>query len=427
MSGGYLAYSMGINSFIADISKPEQRSFRMAMIHFVSSLGRPFGTQIGAVLFEQGGYVCVIGATLLGRFVSFGLLILSLEMFKWSPKKKEEESDEPIRKKRHHALSPSHILDSLKTAVRPRPDGKRFYLWVYLLVMISMVLPWFGESVIGYLYVRKRYDWGVQEYSDFRTVSEVLDIVGQAIFIPVLGVLQIKDSLIIPILLSTVIARDFFKGFAETSWLYYFGSAINVMGGYSFAACRSIISKCVESHELGKVFALLAALESLVPIGMSQVYATIWALTSVLDSPWVGSVFFLSGALTSVSLILSLLSLLSLKGRAISDLGKASANSDLDARPIKRPHYRYVKSISFRQIHFFNIYIFSMIIRGQPLERRIATGTWALPPQIRPHWDTFDCADCVESTDSSETNLSEESSNSQNLESVKTISEEISK
>ena len=63
-----------------------------------------------------------------------------------------------------------------------------------------------------------------------------------------------------------------------------------------------------------------------------------------------------------------------------------------------------------------------MIIRGQPLERRIATGTWALPPQIRPHWDTFDCADCVESTDSSE-----ESSNSQNLESVKTISEEISK
>lgn len=352
LSGGYLAYSMGINAFIADISKPEQRSFRMAMIHFVSSLGRPFGTQIGAVLFEQGGYVCVIGATLVGRLVSFGLLIISLEMFKWSPKKKEEESDEPIRKKRHHALSPSHIIDSLKTAVKPRSDGKRFYLWVYLLVMISMVLPWFGESVIGYLYVRKRYDWGVQEYSDFRTVSEVLDIVGQAIFIPVLGVLQIKDSLIIPILLSTVIARDFVKGFAETSWLYYFGSAINVMGGYCFAACRSIVSKCVESHELGKVFALLAALESLVPIGMSQAYASIWALTSVFDSLWVGSVFFLSGAITSISLILSLLSLLSLKGRAISDLGKASTSSDLDARPIKRPHYRYVISISSCQINF---------------------------------------------------------------------------
>ena len=68
-----------------------------------------------------------------------------------------------------------------------------------------------------------------------------------------------------------------------------------------------------------------------------------------------------------------------------------------------------------------------MIIRGQPLERRVATGNWTLPPQIRPHWDTFDCADCVESTDSSETNSSEEFSNSQNLESVKTISGEISK
>ena len=53
LSGGHLAFAMGINAFIADISSPEQRSFRMAMMYFVSSLGRPIGTQMGAYLYEQ--------------------------------------------------------------------------------------------------------------------------------------------------------------------------------------------------------------------------------------------------------------------------------------------------------------------------------------------------------------------------------------
>ena len=47
LAGGHLAFTMGINAFIADISKPNQRSFRMAMLYFFSSLSRPFGTQMG--------------------------------------------------------------------------------------------------------------------------------------------------------------------------------------------------------------------------------------------------------------------------------------------------------------------------------------------------------------------------------------------
>ena len=37
---------MGIAAFITEISSPEQRTFRLAMIHFVGSLGRPIGTKV---------------------------------------------------------------------------------------------------------------------------------------------------------------------------------------------------------------------------------------------------------------------------------------------------------------------------------------------------------------------------------------------
>ena len=47
LSGGYQGYFMGVNAFIADISPPEQRSFRMAITNFIYVVGMPFGTQVG--------------------------------------------------------------------------------------------------------------------------------------------------------------------------------------------------------------------------------------------------------------------------------------------------------------------------------------------------------------------------------------------
>ena len=319
---------MGINAFVADISKPDQITFRMAMMHFVSSVGRPLGTQLGSYLFREGGYICVIGATLAGRAIGFILLTVRLEMFKWKPMTKEVAAE---GSKKRHLLSPHHIMDSVKTAIKPRSNGKRMYLWIYLSVIISICLPLFGEMTIGFNYVRTRYSWGVKEYSDYRTFTEILDIVGQSICIPLLGYLQIRDSLLIPVLLCTIVAKDFIKGFAEVPWMYTFGSAVNLMGGYSFSASRSIISKCVEANELGKVFSLLSSAESLVPIGMSQAYASLWKATSELDAPWVGTVFFLSGIMTSISVLISVVSLLSLKGQSVGEL---------DAEPAKIPQYR---------------------------------------------------------------------------------------
>ena len=86
ISGGYLAFQMGLNAFISDISTPEQRSFRLAVMHFIASAGWPVGTILGATLFQQGGYRCVLSATLLGRVLGAAFLIGRLELFKWRPR-----------------------------------------------------------------------------------------------------------------------------------------------------------------------------------------------------------------------------------------------------------------------------------------------------------------------------------------------------
>ena len=54
-------------------------------------------------------------------------------------------------------------------------------------------------------------------------------------------------------LLVLLLARHVIKGLALYPWLLYLASVVDLMGGYCFSATRSIISKCVERHELGKV------------------------------------------------------------------------------------------------------------------------------------------------------------------------------
>jgi len=323
LSGGHITFSMGIAAFITEISTPEQRTFRLAMIWFVESLGGPIGTMIGAYLWEAGGYLCVFGTSLVGKFLTLVFLVVRLEMFKWKPGAVKEE-DRPTKKR--NALSPSHIKDSLMTCFKKRDNGKRFYLLCYTAVMLTIVLPFFGEFTISYNYVRTRYDWDVVAYSNYRSICSVIDLVGQAILIPLIGYLEIKDTNIIPVVIATIVTRHIIKGFAFESWMMYLGSAIDLLGSYAFSATRSATSKCVEMHELGKVFALLYSVESLIPIFMTQIYASLWKATSEVpgigETVWVGSCFFLSAIFTCIALFLSLLAWCKLGGKDISELGQ---------------------------------------------------------------------------------------------------------
>merc|ERR1719239_1070898 len=150
-----------------------------------------------------------------------------------------------------------------------------------------------------------------------------------------LGYLELCDTTVIPVIICTIIARHVIKGLAYQPYLLYVASAVDLMGGYAFSAARSAVSKCVEMDELGKVFALLYSVESLVPIMMTQAYASLWKATSAVpgigETYWVGTCFFVSAILTTIALTLSIIGWCRLGGKDISDL---------DKKPMPQPSYR---------------------------------------------------------------------------------------
>ena len=62
--------------------------------------------------------------------------------------------------------------------------------------------------------------------------------------------------------------------------------------------------------EVGKMLSLIYSVESIIPMFMTQVYASLWKETSAVpglgETLWVGSTFFVSAVLTCTALALSL-------------------------------------------------------------------------------------------------------------------------
>jgi len=46
-------------------------------------------------------------------------------------------------------------------------------------MMILKIVPFFGEFTIAFLYVRKRFGWEVDEYSQYSSIVSAIGIVGE--------------------------------------------------------------------------------------------------------------------------------------------------------------------------------------------------------------------------------------------------------
>ena len=54
---------------------------------------------------------------------------------------------------------------------------------------------------------------------------------------------------------------------------------VDVLGFYEFSILKAMSTVCVSPNELGKINALLAAIEGLMPAPIAQIYASLWTVS----------------------------------------------------------------------------------------------------------------------------------------------------
>ena len=118
-------------------------------------------------------------------------------------------------------------------------------------------MPFIGEGTVAYNYVRTRFEWEYEEYSEYSSITNAISIVGQAVLIPLIGkkctrslqyqipppinniffliaFMGVNESLVMCAIFFSISARHFIKAFAYEPWLYYVGMYFDLNPQYSF-------------------------------------------------------------------------------------------------------------------------------------------------------------------------------------------------
>ncbi len=94
-----------------------------------------------------------------------------MRQFNWDPEKKASNQ--------RGTFSPLHIKDAIVTTFKKRPGpNRKFILLLFALILVSALYGRSGAG-LGYLYVRTRYGWEVEEFSLYKSIDSAVTIIGK--------------------------------------------------------------------------------------------------------------------------------------------------------------------------------------------------------------------------------------------------------
>ena len=197
-------------------------------------------------------------------------------------------------------VSPRNVIDSFKTTFKKRPGKKNIYLQCMLLVMLSYMMSRMAEIFCQFMYTKRMFQWEMDTYSYYDMIRTIITNIGTFFIMPIFHYFNVNDNIIILTSLTSLMSSTIVRALAKTETIFYASTLFGMVGHIQSAPIRAQISRCVAPEELGKVFAMLASTESVVPIIGSSVFTNLYNATSNLQYPWQATFYFVGAATACV-------------------------------------------------------------------------------------------------------------------------------
>ena len=79
-----------------------------------------------------------------------------------------------------------NVKDMFHTFNKPRPYNQRLHVILLVIVSMFLLLAYMGPNVFMYQYVQKVYNWNSATYSNYVTVTALVNIITTFLFTPVI-------------------------------------------------------------------------------------------------------------------------------------------------------------------------------------------------------------------------------------------------
>ncbi|RVE42131.1 hypothetical protein evm_013219 [Chilo suppressalis] len=288
-TGGLPVAIMGAYSFIADVTTPEERTFRIGVVAVIVTLGIPLGTAISGVLTEAVGYYGIFGIAILMYIVGFIHTLFRIHDVR------RTKIEGTFCYKITQFFHIRNIWDTISLLFLSR--GRMLaqillVIWAHIVIMGPVV----GEGTNLYVYTLNRYSMDLVDFSLFTTYSLILGIVGTAIAVTVFSKWMSMHDCVLGIIATTSkVLSSLVYGLAPTRDWFFAGPVFDIFGNVGVTAIRSLGTKIVDPDKVGKMCSLIGFLDAIIPTIYTPMYSKI--LTATLQS-FPGAIYILGSVMT---------------------------------------------------------------------------------------------------------------------------------
>lgn len=296
ITGGSNMLFLGVFTHVSAISSPEDRTFRIGIVHTLFCICVTIGSALSGVIYKGIGF--------------YGVFALSLVLYALSGLyayyKVKEESSIEIKTRTKYELVKDVVnlkktLSTFNFLVQPNRAIQRKQIFVIMLLAILVLGPFAGEGTLLYLYTRLKFNWNEIDCSIYFGYTSVAHLTGNFAAIVIFSKwLKFDDAILGAISSISKICGGIVFILAEKSFLFYIGALIEAFNGTSFVASRSIITKLVEEKDLGKVNSLFGIAESLTILLYVPMYSALYKATLNIFS----ASFYIVGIFLTIPAIL---------------------------------------------------------------------------------------------------------------------------
>ncbi|KAK4319411.1 hypothetical protein Pmani_009646 [Petrolisthes manimaculis] len=318
LGGGTVSFLTAANSYISDVTSEASRTSRVGLANSIWFLGGPIGTLMGTYIYQAGGYPVLFGTSLAMYVVSMFYIVLVLpeshgpfanvqklekilppkqslrlresvaRVYGIDKKKKDLMQTKSVMKRARNIsfgtmikdfFNPVRLLDSFRCTLKQREGHVRLYI---LLLIFCNLLRKLGRGAYMYLFTRQVLHWQASDYGLWVTYKNILATLGSLAAVPLLSaVLKVSDNVLAMVgALSSVFDYVLYGLVSEDTYFFMWLAPVAALLVNSCAiAIRAMLSKYVSPDELGKVSAVLGALDGVMPMVSFSLYTAVYHST----------------------------------------------------------------------------------------------------------------------------------------------------
>ncbi|XP_026271596.1 proton-coupled folate transporter-like [Frankliniella occidentalis] len=275
LTGALPIIIMSIFSYISDITTTENRTFRIGMVATSFAWGLPIAVAASGPLFEAVGFaplyiLCIVlyVPTLYYAYVHIpeprppvprpDNVSFLVDFFDWK-----------------------NVWETVKVALKKRKGTRQLQIFLVMALYVAVQGPAHGEAATMSGYQISAFKWGPTDQSLYATYFILVLAMGNIIATTVFSKwLKLHDCVIGMIAMTAKVVVAPLLAWATTGWQFYAVTLLDILISGSAIALRSVASKMVEFDELGKLMALFAVVEAIIPVFFAPIYSKVYSITN---------------------------------------------------------------------------------------------------------------------------------------------------